>query len=167
MSCEISREQRKSAGVLTSFSNAIANFTVWQLNCTIDVIETCSQLTAQKQNLLLLGNLLFGQTFHFVLQLTILPFQELKLRNENRKYVRLCYLNLYIGSGIFTVMCLPAFDKINRLDVFFSSCICGSCRFNCSKHSFKCARRFFSNLLCTSRVPALRMDALRCVPLFS
>lgn len=66
-----------------------------------------------------------------------------------------------------TEMYLLAFDRINRLDVFFSSCISGSWRFNCSKHSLRCARRFFSNLLCTSRVPALWMDALRCVPLIS
>lgn len=64
-----------------------------------------------------------------------------------------------------TVMYLLAFDRINKLDVFFSSCICGSWRFNCSKHSLRCARLFFSSLLWTSRVPALWMEALRCVPL--
>lgn len=64
-----------------------------------------------------------------------------------------------------TKMYLLAFDRINKLDVFFSSCICGSWRFNCSKHSLRCARLFFSSLLWTSRVPALWMEALRCVPL--
>ena len=68
-------------------------------------------------------------------------------------------------SFTHTVMYLLAFDRINKFDVFFSSCICGNWRFNCSKHSLRCARLFFSNLLWTSRVPALWMEALRCVPL--
>lgn len=54
-----------------------------------------------------------------------------------------------------TWMCLHAFLKMDKFDVFFSSCICGNWCFNCSKHSFRWARRFFSNLLWTSLVPAL------------
>jgi hypothetical protein len=57
-----------------------------------------------------------------------------------------------------TWMCRRALCRILRLEDFFSSCEAGNWRFKSSKHSFKCARRFFSNLLCTSRVPALQQD---------
>lgn len=40
-----------------------------------------------------------------------------------------------------------------RFELFFSSCCGGSCFLSSSKHSLRCARRFFSSLLCTSRVP--------------
>lgn len=43
-----------------------------------------------------------------------------------------------------------------RLDGFLSSCPQGgNCLRNSSKHSLRCARRFFSSLLWTSLVPAL------------
>jgi hypothetical protein len=57
-----------------------------------------------------------------------------------------------------TWMCRRALCRILRLEDFFSSWEAGNCRFKSSKHSFRCARRFFSSLLCTSRVPALQQD---------
>lgn len=61
---------------------------------------------------------------------------------------------------ICTWICLIAAPKIDKFDVFFSSAVIGSCRLSDSKHSFKCARRFFSSLLWTSRVPARTVDGL-------
>lgn len=52
-----------------------------------------------------------------------------------------------------TWMCRMAACRIDRLEVFFSSGWSVSCFLSCSKHSFRCARRFFSSLLWTSRVP--------------
>ena len=42
-----------------------------------------------------------------------------------------------------------------KFEGFFSSWMAGTWPFSNSKHSFRCARRFFSNLLWTSRVPVL------------
>lgn len=53
-----------------------------------------------------------------------------------------------------------ALCRILRLEDFFSSWETGNCRFKSSKHSFRCARRFFSSLLWTSRVPALKQGSI-------
>lgn len=53
-----------------------------------------------------------------------------------------------------TWMYLIAEPSIDKLEVFLSSGVAGSCLFNSSKHSFKWALRFFSSLLWTSLVPA-------------
>jgi hypothetical protein len=53
-----------------------------------------------------------------------------------------------------------ALCRILRLEDFFSSWETGNCRFKSSKHSFRCARRFFSSLLWTSRVPALKQNSI-------
>lgn len=56
-----------------------------------------------------------------------------------------------------------AAPNIDKFDVFFSSGVIGSCFLSDSKHSFRCARRFFSSLLWTSLVPALTVDGLLSV----
>lgn len=65
-----------------------------------------------------------------------------------------------INVWLITWICLIAAPKIDKFDVFFSSAVTGNCLLSDSKHSFKWARRFFSNLLCTSRVPARTVDGL-------
>ena len=64
-----------------------------------------------------------------------------------------------------TWMYRRALCRILRLEDFFSSWEAGNCRFKSSKHSFRCARRFFSSLLWTSRVPALKQDSIITVTL--
>ena len=59
-----------------------------------------------------------------------------------------------------TWMYRRALCRILRLEDFFSSWETGNCRFKSSKHSFRCARRFFSSLLWTSRVPALKQGSI-------
>lgn len=54
--------------------------------------------------------------------------------------------------------------SIDKFEVFFSSCTFGSCFFRCSKQVRSCARRFFSSLLCTSRVPDRTPDGLLWLP---
>lgn len=51
-----------------------------------------------------------------------------------------------------TWMYLRELRNIAKLEIFLSSND-GSWPFSISKHSFRCARRFFSSLLWTSRVP--------------
>lgn len=60
-------------------------------------------------------------------------------------------------------MCRIAAPKMDKFDVFFSSGVIGSCFLSASKHSLRCALRFFSSLLCTSLVPALTVDGLLSV----
>lgn len=55
--------------------------------------------------------------------------------------------------------------RIDRLEVFFSSCTLGSCFFSWSKHTRNWARLFFSSLLCTSLVPARIRVGLRWLQL--
>jgi len=66
---------------------------------------------------------------------------------------------LWLKSRV-TWMYRSALCRILRLEDFFSSWETGNCRFKSSKHSFRCARRFFSSLLWTSRVPALKQDSI-------
>lgn len=61
---------------------------------------------------------------------------------------------------VLTWIYLMAEARMDRLDVFLSSGVAGSCRLRSSKHSFRCARRFFSSLLWTSLVPARGADPL-------
>lgn len=63
------------------------------------------------------------------------------------------YKSCILHNGLkLACMYLFAAWRIERFEDFFSSCD-GSCLFRSSKHSFRCALRFFSSLLCTSLVP--------------
>lgn len=141
-------------------------------HCTIVVVETSAQLSAQQHKLLMLGYLLLSQVLRFLFQFSVLSLQCLqnverlsnlfdanamssKFRLELYCAAQWCKWRPRAPYRRLTEMNLLAFDRICRLDVFFASFISGSCFFNVSKHSFKWARRFFSSLLCTSRVPAL------------
>ena len=71
-----------------------------------------------------------------------------------RQELEISPLTNYLFGKLITCIKRKALLRIPRLDSFLSS-IAGSCLRRNSKHSLKWARRFFSNLLCTSLVPAL------------
>lgn len=82
-----------------------------------------------------------------------IPYKEKSLNNifmyENMKD---CYMRIISGKLLRTWMWRRELRSIAKLEILRSSNV-GSWLLSNSKHSFRCARLFFSNLLCTSRVP--------------